>query len=135
VRTTIETPAGPFVYYERQQKLHITLKHQHQHKHQPQQQHEKQEMEYAVTGDITLEWLRKWIERKAECHCDIVFFSGETKISESEEGMIAFKVSNLNVRVKEQKRVEWMPSDNDFECEMNLWTDSVKGIIENPFND
>jgi hypothetical protein len=31
VRTTIETPAGPFVYYERQQKLHITLKYQHEH--------------------------------------------------------------------------------------------------------
>jgi hypothetical protein len=121
VRTTIHTPKGVSVRYERQQKLHITVN--------------GEQLEYGLTGNTTLKWIREWFERKAKFHHQIRFFSGCVEFSdnaEEEEDIVAFEVTNLSVKMytmKENKRMEWIPPPHDTSYSMFLWSDPVEGMI------
>jgi hypothetical protein len=78
-------------------------------------------MEFALTGNATLAWIRGWFERKANCYCDIQFFSGEREISSiDEEEIIAFEVPDLRMTMRERKEKEWIPTHDCFLWKMRL---------------
>jgi hypothetical protein len=116
VRTTIHTPDGPVDWYERQQKLRMTVNHE--------------KLEYSLTGTAPLAWIREWFEQKANCHCEIQFFSGETEISRAAEPkIVALDVEDLSVIVKTQKGKEFIQTSGKSRWKMELWSNLAEGTV------
>jgi hypothetical protein len=118
VRSIIDTPGGPSFWYQRQQKLCITI--------------DGEKVEYALTGNVTLEWVEGWFKRTARCDSEIEFFSGGVPIDRAEEQRFAFDVPNLGVKetiVKCGWGRELMGSVDEDLCEMMLWNDRIEGLI------
>jgi hypothetical protein len=113
VHTIIGTNTGLSHWYERQQKLRMTVN--------------DEEREYALTGAASLAGIRGWFERKANVHCEVHFFREGVEIDQRvEEEVVALGVPGLSVKVvrKEGGR-EWAPSPTQFQFQWTMvnWSD------------